>query len=135
MANESETIINACEIEWDSWKGDCSGFVKAVGTRLGITLSGNANALIDYLGHSPEWQNLDAQPKAATIRANQGYFVIGGLKAQPHGHVVVVVRSGASLYPVAYWGRFGAVGKKKTTINFSWAHPQLANVLFFARQL
>jgi hypothetical protein len=66
-------------------------------------LSGNANALVDYLGHSPEWQNLGAQPKAAMIRATQGYLVIGGLKAQAHGHVVIVVRSGASLYPVAYW--------------------------------
>lgn len=135
MANESEAIINACEIEWDSWKGDCSGFVKAVAARLGIPLSGNANALVDYLERSPAWQHLGAQPQTAMLRAAQGYLVIGGLKHTPHGHVVVVVRSGASLYPVAYWGRFGAVGKKNTTINFSWAHSQLTNVHFFARQL
>lgn len=135
MNNEADPVIAACETEWDSWKSDCSGFAKAVASRLGLSLSGQANELVDYLQRSPDWRNLGNDFRGATTHANLGEFVLGGLKARPHGHVVVVVKSDASLYPVAYWGRFGAVGKKKTTINFSWRRSDLSNVLFFAKTL
>ncbi|MGZ5202037.1 MAG: hypothetical protein ACXWC4_19940 [Telluria sp.] len=135
MNNETDPVIGACETEWDAWKGDCSGFAKAVAARLGFSLSGQANELVDYLQRSPDWRSLGNDSRSATTQANLGDFVIGGLKARPHGHVVVVVKSGASPYPVAYWGRFGAVGKKNTAINFSWRRADLSNVLFFSRKL
>jgi hypothetical protein len=103
--------------------------------RLGFSLSGQANELVDFLQRSPDWRNLGTAPKGATTQANLGNFVIGGLKARPHGHVVVVVKSDASPYPVAYWGRFGAVGKKRTMLNFSWRRADLPNVLFFSRKI
>jgi hypothetical protein len=135
MDNDSDPVTTACETEWETWRSDCSGFAKAVASRLGVSLSGQANELIDYLQRSPEWRNLGSDTKSAIGQAVLGDFVIGGLKSRPHGHVVVVVRSEATLYPVAYWGRFGAVGKKKTTINFSWRRADLPNVLFFSRKL
>jgi hypothetical protein len=134
MANDTDQVVTACEAEWDKWKGDCSGFVKAVAKRLGMTLTGQANDLVDYLEQSPAWLNLGSNSGKAISRAADGYFVIGGLKAEPLGHVVVVVKSKAQPYPVAYWGRYGSVGKKRTTINWSWRHPDLPNVHFFARK-
>jgi hypothetical protein len=102
MDDTSDPVIAACEAEWESWKGDCSGFAKAVAARLGVSISGQANALIDYLQRSPEWRSLGNSFRNATAQANLGGFVIGGLKAQPHGHVVVVVKSDAAQYPIAY---------------------------------
>jgi hypothetical protein len=135
MSAETDPIILACEAEWDNWKSDCSGFVKAVAARLGINLSGNANQLIDSFGHSADWQNLEHDAKAAINRALLGQFVIGGLGGQSHGHVVVVVNLPSLQYPIAYWGRFGAVGRKRTPINWSFQAPALSKVEFFARKI
>jgi hypothetical protein len=132
MASEADPIIAACEAEWDNWKSDCSGFAKAVAHRLGIILSGPANAMIDSLEESSRWLKLGADQTAAITRAKMGYLVIGGLKARGHGHVVVVVKSADAGYPIAYWGRFGAIGKKRTTINWSWNSTDLPNVRFYA---
>lgn len=58
----------------------------------------------------------------ARQKAIEGNFVIGGLKATGNGHVVVVVSGPLAhrKYPTAYWGSLGGVGKKNTTINWSW---------------
>ncbi|MDB5909314.1 MAG: hypothetical protein JWP34_3428 [Massilia sp.] len=132
MANSSDQIVTWCELEWDAWKADCSGFVKAVCSQDGISLRGNANQIVDYLTGSLEWEKLGAEPGKATERANDGKLVIGGLKHEPHGHVVIVVKSQPLNYPVGYWGRFGAVGRKKTTINWSWNRADLPKVHYFA---
>lgn len=120
MAYTAEQIIQWCESEWDAWKADCSGFAKAVCSHANVQLSGRANQIIDFLETSPAWENLGAAPATATLRANGGRLVIGGLKQQPNGHVVIVVKAAAQHYPVAYWGRLGGVGRKNTTINWSW---------------
>ena len=132
MAYTADQIIGFCEAEWDVWKSDCSGFVKAVGKRLGIQLTGQANTIIDFLESSNAWQNLSADQRQATLYATQDYFVVGGLKAAPHGHLVVVVKSAPQAYAVAYWGRLGGTGRKNTTINWSWTHADLPNVHFYA---
>jgi hypothetical protein len=59
-------------------------------------------------------------------------MVIGGLKHRPNGHVVIVVKSASLNYPVAYWGRLGASGRKNTTINWSWNSADLPLVQFFS---
>jgi len=136
MEDESDAVINACEAEWDTYKSDCSGFVRAVASHLGIKLSGLANDLIDHFAHSAGWLDLGHDSLAATSRANLDYFVIGGTKGPRHGHVVVVVKSGRPTgYPVAYWGALNGTGFKKKTINYSWIHPELPKVRFFARKL
>lgn len=132
MESEADPVIAACEAEWDTWKSDCSGFAKAVARGLGITLSGQANSMIDSLEGSSLWLKLGSDKIAAITRAKMGYLVIGGLKAKGHGHVVIVVRTANAGYPVGYWGRFGAVGKKRTTINWSWNKADLARVHFYA---
>lgn len=116
----TDLVAIACEKHWETYKSDCSGFVKAVASDLGLSLTGQANDLSDQIQKSP-WLKLkdgaEAQQKAAL-----GFFVLGALKATPNGHVVVVVPGELSggKYPTAYWGSLGGTGKKKTTINWSW---------------
>ncbi|KAF0812119.1 hypothetical protein IGB42_03396 [Andreprevotia sp. IGB-42] len=135
--NETATrIIAACEQNWDAWKNDCSGFLKAVGATLGVALQGNANAIGTYLETAADWQNLGSDLATAQLRANNGMFVVGALNTRGHGHVVVVVATDTPHpYPVAYWGTFGAAGRKNATINYSWRASDLANVKFYARPL
>ena len=115
-----QTIINACQADFAAHKSDCSGFVKAVASDLGITLTGMANDIVDEIQTAP-WTEL-ADGVAAKAQADLGFFVVGGLKETPHGHVVVVVTGplARGKYPTAYWGRLGGIGMKNTTINWAW---------------
>lgn len=68
MANSGDQILTWCGLEWDTWKADCSGFVKAGGSQEGVSLRGNANQILDFL--SGAWKNLGAEKVhyfAATI--------------------------------------------------------------------
>lgn len=135
MSTSSDRIIEVCEAQWDKWKSDCSGFAKAVAKGVGIELFGQANQIIDLLATSTSWTNLGADPDSAVLRAMDGELVIGGLKAKPHGHVVIIVKSPPRQFPVAYWGRFGLVGKKNTTINWSWSRADIPKVVYFSTPL
>ena len=123
-------IIAYCEQEWSRYQHDCSGFVKAVAGDLGVSLSGLANELVDYW--DKYWVALD-DGLAAKFQASQGYFVVAGLKANPHGHVVVVVDGPLvrGKYPTAYWGSLGGVGKKNAGINWAWAKKDLDSVSYY----
>ena len=126
----AEKVRAACEQDWDAHKGDCSGFVKAVAADLGFHLSGTANDIVRSLRAG--WASA-ADGVAAARMAAEGKFVIGGLPDDPNGHVVVVVSGplNRQKYPSAYWGKLGGVGKKNTTINWSWDADDRDRVEYF----
>lgn len=138
-----DRVKDACEACFDAHKGDCSGFVRAVGTSLGVTITGLANEITDALSAGGPWRELD-DGVAAAASAAAGKFVVAGLRgdeqATPdaHGHVVVVV-AGQPLaheaYPFGYWGRLGGVGSKNTTINFAWNANDRDNVTYAERDI
>jgi hypothetical protein len=132
MAKFDDRVTAACEAHWETWKSDCSGFLKAVAASLGIDLKGQANDIIDAVSASPFWSNLENDHELATTKASQGFLVIGGAKKNPNGHVVVVVKSTSTRYPVAYWGQLNRTGKKSTTINWSWRPAQIPSIRYFA---
>jgi hypothetical protein len=115
-----DKVTKACETHWEAHKDDCSGFVKAVANELGVVLTGQANDIVDHIGKLP-WKALSSGQEAKK-QADLGFFVLGGLKATSHGHVVVVVQGplNRKKYPTGYWGRLGGTGRKATTINWSW---------------
>jgi hypothetical protein len=115
-----QKIVDTCEAHFDAHSHDCSGFVKAVASGLGIVMTGMADDIVDEIQTAP-WTAL-ADGVAAKAQADLGFFVIGGLKDTPHGHVVVVVQGPLAhgKYPTAYWGRLGGTGRKNTTINWAW---------------
>lgn len=136
MSPSPESVVEtAAKKEWPHWKSDCSGFAHAVASDLGLELSGNANGMLDAMAIKANgWIDLGHDPKLAIGYANRGFFVVAGLKAAGHGHVTVIVPSdAASPYPVGYWGRFGGVGREKTTINWSWNHQDLPKVTYYAK--
>ena len=118
--NKVNKIISLCEKYWDENQKNCSGFVKEIASEIGISVTGQANNIVDQLNGS-DWvkckDGIEARQKAI-----EGNFVVCGLKATQHGHVVVVVSGPLAhgKYPTAYWGSLGGVGKKNTTINWSW---------------
>ena len=130
--NNSKKILALCEKHWDAHKSDCSGFAKAVANELKISLSGQANEIVDQIQKAP-WRVLKSGAEAAA-QASVGKLVIGGLKAKPLGHVVIVVPGPLSnnKYPTAYWGSFGGVGKKNTTVNWSWDKNDRDSVIYSA---
>ncbi|HEX5080289.1 MAG TPA: hypothetical protein VFV80_14145 [Geminicoccaceae bacterium] len=131
-------IIAICEREWPEAQDDCNKFVKAVAGALDITLTGNADMIVDQIV-GPGWTRL-ADGKAAAQEAALGALVIGGLKGSDqevpsaHGHVVVVVRGplNRDKYPTAYWGRLGGGGARNKTINWSWRSGDQDRVIYGA---
>jgi hypothetical protein len=141
-----DQVKDACDANFDAHSGDCSGFAKAVAGQLGVTLTGQADDIVDTIRTDPKWTRL-ADGVAAAAAAVAGQLVIGGLRGEeqanpdPHGHVVVVVATapGQSLahgrYPFAYWGRLGGVGKENATINFAWRPEDRDNVSYAAHHI
>jgi hypothetical protein len=119
-------LISACEKHWDAQKANCSGFVKAIAGEFGITLTGQADAIVDQM-KGEGWEAV-RDGAAAAVLAESGRFVLAGLKGAEHrpvaahGHVVVVVGKplAHAKYPCAYWGTLGGEGKKDTTLNYAW---------------
>jgi hypothetical protein len=122
-----DRVRDACESCFEAEKSDCSGFVRAVGDKLGVAIAGNADAIVGTLRGGGSWRRL-ADGVAAAASAGAGKLVVAGLpggeQSSPanHGHVVVVVAGPLAhgLYPSAYWGRLGDVGSKFQTLNFAW---------------
>lgn len=129
-------VVLACERYWDIWKADCSGFTKAVAQDLGISLSGQANEIVDQIQKAP-WLKL-ASGIEARDKADMGMFVIAGLKAAVNGHVAIVVPGPLAhgKYPTGYWGSLppphnpNKVGKKNTTLNYSWEKKDVDKVIY-----
>jgi hypothetical protein len=123
----ADQVKEACEACFDAHAGDCSGFVRAVTSQLGVQLHGLANEIVDTIRDGDDWTPLPDGIAAAQAAA-AGKLVIGGLKGSeqgrpdPHGHVVVVVTGPLAhdAYPSAYWGRLGGTGDKDKTINWAW---------------
>jgi hypothetical protein len=132
-----DLVIEMCEAVWPKDKSDCSAFVRDVGDRLGVALTGDANAIVDTLRH--KWRRLH-DGAAALAACAEGYFVVAGLKGSeqhepsPHGHVVVVVNGPMDhgKYPTAYWGRLGGIGERHKTLNYAWREADRDRITYAA---
>jgi hypothetical protein len=129
-----DEVLAACEKHWPTYKGDCSGLVKAVASELGIILSGQANDIVDQIQKVP-WEVLSSGVEASK-KVHTG-VVIAGLQAPLNGHVAVVVPGDLAQgkYPTGYWGRLGGVGKQKATLNWSWNAASRDKVVYSWHQL
>lgn len=93
--------------------------------------------MIDWMsGAASGWLRLGHHTSQAIRYADNGYWVVAGLKATPHGHVVVIVHGTYGHYPLGYWGHLGVTpGKQATGINYSWTHQDLPRVEYFAHRI
>jgi hypothetical protein len=139
MNPTAQRIIEACENVFDDNGEDCNKFAKAVATRFNVTLTGNANAIVDQI-QGDGWTSL-ANGVEAKGKADDGWLVVGGLKGadqnppKANGHVVIVVSGplAQAKYPTAYWGQLGGSGDKNKTVNFAWTLADRDNVIYAAR--
>jgi hypothetical protein len=139
MNGAVDAVKAACAANYDAWKGDCSGFAKAVAAALGVQLAGMANDIVNTLRAADGiWTPLANGPAAAAAAAG-GLLVLAGLRGdelaapQVHGHVVVVVKGAPlnrDLYPFAYWGSLGAQPGYDQTINWAWTLDDLPKVSY-----
>jgi hypothetical protein len=141
LTSKAQEIIEECEAQFETYKSDCSGFVKAVTNKFGVAFTGQADDIVNQI-QGPDWTIL-ADGVAAKAKADLGWLVIGGLKSSDHtpprknGHVVVVVSGvlASSKYPTGYWGTLGGTGRKNTTINYAWVAADRDNVIYSAMQV
>jgi len=133
-------VADACESVWPSYKGDCSGFVRAVCARLDVSIPlQDADGIIRYLSGIPAGVERLRSGAEAAQRAEAGALVIGGLRGVEHapprtrGHVVVVVDGPVAhgSYPTAYWGMLGGTGERRKTVNYAWREADRDNVSYF----
>lgn len=137
----AQRIIDTCESKYDANSDNCSGFVKAVSSAFSVVLNGQADDIVDQI-QANGWIVLNDGVEAKD-KADNGWLVVGGLKgadnvpAQSHGHVVIVVSGPLAhdLYPSAYWGKLGSVGKKDQTINWAWNNVSRDKVIYAAVQV
>jgi hypothetical protein len=142
VTNNATDIINECESQFEAFKSDCSGFVKAVAAAFSVTLTGVANDIVTEI-QKDGWLQLGHDGAMAKTKADNGWLVIGGLSGngndppQQHGHVVIVVSGpiNQNKYPSAYWGKLGGTGEKDKTINWAWNAKSRDKVIYSARQL
>jgi hypothetical protein len=142
-----QQIIDACNAVWEANKSNCSGFVRAVASPLGVTLfddGDDADSIVDKLTSAPDW---GALPDLPTVEANAsaGWFIIAGMKStefatpRANGHVIVVVQGDDPNhpgFPMAYWGMLGGVGQENSSIRNTFnVHQDLPNVHYFGIQL
>lgn len=120
MANADQCIVDACKNAWEGSflrgtpnKNNCSGFVKAVASQLGISLPATADA--DGIAEAVKaWKKVDSGEEAQRLAAN-GSFVLVVLKGKDHhpprahGHVGVVVSGELyrQKYPMMWCGSIG----------------------------
>lgn len=133
----ADIVREACETCFADNQHDCSAFVRAVGDKVGVTISGVANVIVDTLRSGGNWHVL-ADGVAAAASAAAGQLVVAGLRGDEqfehsnHGHVVVVVAGPLAhgRYPSAYWGRLGGDGAKDETINWAWTEHDRDRVTY-----
>lgn len=124
-------VTSICIAEWPAGQFDCNAFVKAVAAKVGVTLTGDADAILSQV-QGPGWTSYGTDGVAASNAAAAGKLVIAGMTSDElgddHGHVVVVVAPtgplGHDKYPYAYWGSLNSAirsdGGIGTTLNFSF---------------
>ncbi|MET0179847.1 MAG: hypothetical protein ABW194_05120 [Novosphingobium sp.] len=129
-----KTMKDVCESHYDKWIYDCSGFLKAVATDVGITLKGQANDIVETMKVSP-WIALGHDAEKAVLLAGQRHLVVAGLKALPNGHVAVVLAGSAKPHPTAYWGSISKHPGRNKTLNWCWVKTDLPKVQYFAHAI
>lgn len=141
LRNNGSDIIDECEAQWEAHKSDCSGFVKAVTAAFSVTLTGQADNIVDQI-KGAGWTKI-ADGAEAKQKADNGWLVVAGLKGaendppQNNGHVVIVVSGpiAQGKYPSGYWGRLGGVGEKNQTLNWAWNTKSRDRVYYAGRQI
>jgi hypothetical protein len=141
LPSTGNVVVDAARRHFSAYQRNCSGFVRAVASELGVPagLEGNANSQIDAMRAG--WENVTRDE--AVSRAARGDFVVAGLRsnehvvARPHGHVVVVVPGELyrDVYPRVWSGsQRGTAGQSQgdRSVGQIWRVDDRDRVQYFA---
>lgn len=107
----AQQVADTCREVWPTKKNACNLFAIEVADRLGVTLTGLADDIVDQIRGSA-WTRL-TDGVAARDAAVQGKLVIAGMKhdefttPRTEGHVAIVVPGNMNpggWAPAGYWG-------------------------------
>lgn len=145
QVSTSERIKQSCErlLQIQANAADCSGFAKAVSQEFAVTLTGQANDIVEQLTSANGWTELGSDEKAgqrAAAAAAKGELVIGAQQEAGNGHIVVVVEGfplAHDLYPFAYWGKLNdpANAGFNKTVNWAWDKASRDSVTYASRRV
>ena len=140
-------IVDKCTESWNETtsaglinKNNCSGFLKCIANKLGVTMpsAADANGLVDFM-KLQQWKVLATGADAA-FQASNGMFVVAGLRSdehspkRSHGHVGVVV-SGAmyrGIYPKCWCGSIGSAQSQGTkSVGEIWNKKDRDSVVYY----
>ena len=148
MDSNATKIIEVCNNKFQDNKGDCNKFAIAVATEFSIQISGLADNIVDKI-QTEGWTQLSNGIEAKQ-KADEGWFVVGGLKAADtvptppattvnHGHVVIVVSGplAKNKYPTAVWGSDAGVlpAPGKDTVNWAWNEASRDKIIYSGREV
>lgn len=139
--SSGNAVVDAAKKHFRAYKGNCSGFVRAVANELGSGegMSGNADSQIDALRAG--WQSITREE--AISRAERGELVVAGLRSDEHsttrsnGHVAVVSPGELyrGVYPRVWSGSIGgAAGRSEgdRSVGQIWRVDDRDRVQYFA---
>ncbi len=138
-AEKQQKIVEACKAAYEANKTTCNFFVHAAFFGItGVTLTGNADTLVDQFSSSAGWSAITRIQAIAAVQ--EGSLVIAGLKGadhsdkRVHGHVGIVVAGTlySRLYPLVWCGG-GSLGRSEGTksVGEVWARSDRDNVKYF----
>ena len=140
-------IVEKCAESWNETtsaglinKNNCSGFLKCVASKLGVTMPAGADAdgLVDFMQRQ-NWKVLASGADAA-VQAGNGMFVVAGLSSDEHhparlnGHVGVVVSGGLyrGIYPKCWCGSIGSAQSQGTkSVGEIWNKKDRDSVAYY----
>jgi hypothetical protein len=140
-------IVDACKAAWEEKtsaglmnKNNCSGFIKGVAQKLGVSIPMNATAdgIVDHLSGG-SWSKLASGADAAK-QAGNGMLVVAGLKSSDHnpkrgnGHVVIVVSGNLyrNTYPMCWGGSIGtAQSRGDKSVGEVWNRTDRDSVKYY----
>ena len=115
---DAAKIQKTCTDVWSQsgpdgpFKAACNYFAIEAAQRLGLSLSGTADQIIDSIRNNPTWTVLADGPTARDA-ATQGLFVLAGVRSDAYdpprteGHLAIVTPGAmnpAGWAPAGYWG-------------------------------
>jgi len=142
----AQLVIDTCKAVWPSKKNACNFFAIEVANRLGITLTGVADDIVDQI-KGAGWSQLADGPGASDAAA-RGKFVIAGMKAadftspRTEGHVAIVVAgpmNPGGWAPAGYWGSTDSGvannGGAGNPISLCFRKEDAANIVYACRDI
>lgn len=143
LRNQLEELHVETRPEWQRGFGGtgwthCNQAVEAACEKLEVPLPKGllANEQADYLASEKAAQDgwIPVKPELVTSFVNQGFPVIGALKAEGHGHVVMGIPAEDPSDERIHTWQAGRTNHENRPVGYSWTAADVARVRWFCHR-